>query len=221
MIPLGGAGEIGKNMYVVESDGRMVVIDCGLTFPKNDQMGVDIVLPDFTYVVERRDALEAIILTHGHEDHIGAVPFLLRAVGQCADLRPPLHLALLRPKLGEHGLAESAELIEVPYGREPPIGPFRAEFIPITHSMPDCSAVALGTPAGTVLHTGDFGIEFDPVDGRLSAVADFVRLGDRGVRLLLADSTNAEESDVALPFPNDAVKDELRRSSPPRAGASW
>jgi ribonuclease J len=209
VIPLGGAGEIGKNMYVVESDGRMVVIDCGLTFPKNDQMGVDIVLPDFTYVVERRDALEAIILTHGHEDHIGAVPFLLRAVGQVPIYGRRFTLALLRPKLGEHGLAESAELIEVPYGRELPIGPFRAEFIPITHSMPDCSAVALGTPAGTVLHTGDFGIEFDPVDGRLSAVADFVRLGDRGVRLLLADSTNAEESDVALPFPNEAVKDGL------------
>ena len=127
-------------------------------------------------------------------------------------------LALLRPKLGEHGLAESAELIEVPYGRELPIGPFQAEFIPITHSMPDCSAVALGTPAGTVLHTGDF-IEFDPVDGRLSAVDDFVRLGDR-VRLLLADSTNAEESDVALPFPNEAVKDGLGASRP-RVGASW
>ena len=107
----------------------------------------------------------------------------------------------------------------MPHGRELPDRSLPAEFIPITHSMPDCSAVALGTPAGTVLHTGDFGIEFDPVDGRLSAVPDFVRLGDRGVRLL-ADSTNAEESDVALPFPNDAVKDGLGASRP-RVGASW
>ena len=148
VIPLGGAGEIGKNMYVVESDGRMVVIDCGITFPKNDQMGVDIVLPDFTYLLERPEALEAIILTHGHEDHIGAVPFLLRAVGQVPVYGRRFTLALLRPKLGEHGLAESAELIEVPYGREVAVGPFEAEFIPITHSMPDCSAVALRTAAG-------------------------------------------------------------------------
>lgn len=209
VVPLGGAGEIGKNMYVVECGDRMVVVDCGITFPKNDQMGVDIVLPDFTYVLENVDRLEAIILTHGHEDHIGAVPFLLRAVGQVPVYGRRFTLALLRPKLGEHGLADDAELIEVPYLREVQIGPFTVEFIPITHSMPDCSAIALTTPAGTILHTGDFGIEFDPVDGRLSAVPDFVRLGDRGVRLLLADSTNAEESDRAVPFPNDQVKDGL------------
>src|SRR5680860_639846 len=139
-------------MYVVESGDRMVLIDCGITFPKNDQMGIDIVLPDFGYVVERRDRLEALILTHGHEDHIGAVPFLLRAVGPVPVYGRRFTLALLRPKLGEHGLSDSAELIEVPYGREVEVGPFGAEFIPITHSMPDCSAVALRTPVGTILH---------------------------------------------------------------------
>jgi ribonuclease J len=210
VIPLGGAGEIGKNMYVVEHDGRMVVIDCGVTFPKHDQMGVDLVLPDFGYVLERAEALEAIILTHGHEDHIGAVPFLLRELGR----QVPIYgrrftLALLRPKLGEHGLADDAELVEVAYGGEVEVGPFTAEFIPITHSMPDCSAVALSTPLGTILHTGDFGIEFDPVDGRLSDLPALFRLGERGVRLLLADSTNATESDEALPFPNDVVRDRL------------
>ena len=210
VIPLGGAGEIGKNMYVVEHDGRMVVIDCGVTFPKHDQMGVDLVLPDFGYVLERAEALEAIILTHGHEDHIGAVPFLLRELGR----QVPIYgrrftLALLRPKLGEHGLSDDAELVEVAYGREVEVGPFTAEFIPITHSMPDCSAVALSTPLGTILHTGDFGIEFDPVDGRLSDLPALFRLGERGVRLLLADSTNATESDEAMPFPNDIVRDRL------------
>ena len=143
VIPLGGAGEIGKNMYVIEYEGRMVVLDCGITFPKNDQMGVDIVLPDFGYVVERRDKLEAIILTHGHEDHIGAVPFLLRAVGQVPIYGRRFTLALVRPKLEEHRLLDGAELVEVPLGRAIPIGPFEVEFVPLTHSTPDCAAVAL------------------------------------------------------------------------------
>ena len=164
VIPLGGAGEIGKNMNVIEYDDRMVVVDCGITFPKNDQMGVDIVLPDFSYVVERRDRLEAVILTHGHEDHIGAVPFLLRAVGQVPVYGRRFTLALVRPKLEEHRLLDGAELIEVPLGRAIPIGPFQVEFVPLTHSTPDCAAVAL-TPGGTVVHTGDFGIEYGPVGG--------------------------------------------------------
>jgi len=147
VIPLGGAGEIGKNMYAVEYDGRIVVIDCGITFPKNERMGVDIVLPDFGYLTEKPGAVEALVLTHGHEDHIGAVPFLIKAVGQVPIYGRRFTLGLLRPKLEEHRLLERAELIEVPYGEPMPVGPFTAEFIPITHSTPDCAAVVLDTPA--------------------------------------------------------------------------
>lgn len=211
VIPLGGAGEIGKNMYVVEHDDRMVLIDCGITFPKNDQMGVDIVLPDFGYVIERRDALEALILTHGHEDHIGAVPFLLRAVGQVPIVARRFTLALLRSKLEEHRLLDDAELIEMPYNRPMTVGPFEAEFIPLTHSTPDCAAVALTTPVGTVVHTGDFGIEYAPVGGRRSDLAALARLGERGVQLLLADSTNAEEGPSGAPLPTREVRKELTR----------
>ena len=211
VIPLGGAGEIGKNMYVIEYEGRMVVLDCGITFPKNDQMGVDIVLPDFGYVVERRDKLEAIILTHGHEDHIGAVPFLLRAVGQVPIYGRRFTLALVRPKLEEHRLLDGAELVEVPLGRAIPIGPFQVEFVPLTHSTPDCAAVALTCPGGTVVHTGDFGIEYGPVGGLRSDLPALARLGDRGVDLLLADSTNAEEGPPPSPLPTRDVRDELAR----------
>jgi ribonuclease J len=211
VIPLGGAGEIGKNMYVVEHGDRMVLIDCGITFPKNDQMGVDIVLPDFGYVLERRDALEALILTHGHEDHIGAVPFLIRAVGHVPIYGRRFTLGLLRTKLEEHRLLDGAELVEAPYDRPIAVGPFTAEFVPLTHSTPDCTAVALQTPAGTIVHTGDFGIEYAPVGGRRSDLAALARLGERGVQLLLADSTNAEEGPSGSPLPTREVRNELTR----------
>ena len=211
VIPLGGAGEIGKNMYVVESGDRMVLIDCGITFPKNDQMGVDIVLPDFSYVADRRDNLEGLILTHGHEDHIGAVPFLIQAVGGMPIYGRRFTLGLLRAKLEEHRLLDKAELIEVPYGTPVQVGPFSTEFVPLTHSTPDCSAVALSTPAGTIVHTGDFGIEFAPVGGRRSDLAALARLGEKGVQLLLADSTNAEEGPMPSPLPTRDVRSELAR----------
>ncbi|MGD9571570.1 MAG: ribonuclease J [Thermoleophilia bacterium] len=211
VIPLGGAGEIGKNMYVVESGDGMVLIDCGITFPKNDQMGVDIVLPDFGYVLARRDRLDGLILTHGHEDHIGAVPFLLRAIGQVPIYGRRFTLALLRSKLEEHRLLADAELNEVPLNEPVDVGPFTAEFIPLTHSTPDCAAVALGTPAGTVVHTGDFGIEYAPVGGRRSDLPALGRLGERGVQLLLADSTNAEEGPSGSALPTREVRRELTR----------
>jgi ribonuclease J len=209
VIPLGGAGEIGKNMYAIEHDGQIVVIDCGITFPKNERMGVDIVLPDFTYLAERPGALRAVILTHGHEDHIGAVPFLLRAVGQVPVYGRRFTLGLLRPKLEEHRLLAEAELVEVPLGEPVGVGPFTAEFMPITHSTPDCAAVALDTPAGLIVHTGDFGIEHAPVGGLRSDLPALARLGDRGVQLLLADSTNAEEGPDAAPLPTRQVRREL------------
>jgi ribonuclease J len=211
VIPLGGAGEIGKNMYVVEQGDRMVLIDCGITFPKNDQMGVDIVLPDFGYVIERRENLEALILTHGHEDHIGAVPFLLRAVGQVPIYARRFTLGLLRSKLEEHRLLAGAELNEAPYDRSITVGPFEAEFIPLTHSTPDCTAVALTTSVGTIVHTGDFGIEYAPVGGRRSDLGALARVGERGVQLLLADSTNAEEGPSGGPLPTREVRNELAR----------
>lgn len=211
VIPLGGAGEIGKNMYAVEHDGRIVVIDCGITFPKNEQMGVDLVLPDFTYLTENPGALEAVVLTHGHEDHIGAVPFLLRATGQVPIYGRRFTLALLRPKLEEHRLLEKAQLIEVPFNEPIPVGPFTAEFIPMTHSTPDCAAVALETPVGTIVHTGDFGFDHSPVGGRRSDIPALSRIGDRGVKLLLADSTNSEEGPPSAALPTREVKSELER----------
>ncbi|MGB1803311.1 MAG: MBL fold metallo-hydrolase, partial [Miltoncostaeaceae bacterium] len=151
IIPLGGVGEIGKNLYVVEYDGRMVVIDCGVTFPTPDQLGVDLVLPDMTYLAENASRIDALILTHGHEDHIGAVPWFLREVGPVPILGTRFTLALVRGKLDEHRLLGDAELIEVAAG-DPPrrAGPFEAEFLRVTHSIPDCVAVALHSPAGTV-----------------------------------------------------------------------
>lgn len=209
VIPLGGAGEIGKNMYAIEHGDDIVIIDCGITFPKNESMGVDIVLPDFTYLAERPGAVKAVVLTHGHEDHIGAVPFLLRAVGQVPVYGRRFTLALVRPKLEEHRLLAGSELIEVPYNEPLQVGPFTAEFIPMTHSTPDCAAIVLDTPAGTIVHTGDFGIEHAPVGGRRSDLAAFARIGDRGVQLLLADSTNAEEGPSPSPLPTREVRREL------------
>ncbi len=194
VIALGGTGEIGRNMYVVEHEQRMVIIDCGVTFPKPDQLGVDLVLPDFSYVEERADQLEAVILTHGHEDHIGALPYLLRALGKTRVLGPRFALGLVRAKLDEHRVLDRAELIEVETGPGPQLGPFGTEFIPLTHSIPDCLAVALHTSAGTIVHTGDFKFDHTPVAGApASDIPALARLGADGVTLLLADSTNAEE----------------------------
>ncbi|HLK43288.1 MAG TPA: ribonuclease J [Thermoleophilia bacterium] len=194
IIPLGGLGEVGKNMTVFEQDGRMVVIDAGLSFPREEMLGIDIVLPDFSYVAERADRLEAVILTHGHEDHIGALPYLLREVGTQAEVwGTRLTLGLVKSKLDEHGLLSHVDLVEVePGGPAVEVGPFRAEFARVTHSVPDAVAVVLHTDHGTIVHTGDFKLDSDPIDGRLTDLERLRALGDEGVALLMADSTNAE-----------------------------
>lgn len=206
--PIGGAGEIGKNMYLVELGDRLVVIDCGVKFPTPEQLGVDLVLPDFDVLTGRLDAIDGLLLTHGHEDHIGAVPYFIKSVGRVPIYGTRFTLALVRSKLEEHRLGD-VELIEITAGERREIGPFEAEFIRVSHSIPDCVAIALRSPAGTVLHTGDFKFDHAPIDDEQTDVAALSRLGDEGVLLLLADSTNAEVPGVIAP--ERTVGPELRR----------
>jgi ribonuclease J len=215
--PIGGAGEIGKNMYLVELDGRVVVIDCGVKFPTPEQLGVDLVLPDFDVLADRLEDIDALLLTHGHEDHIGAVPYFIKTVGRVPIYGTRFTLALVRSKLEEHRLGD-VELIEIAAGERREVGPFEAEFIRVSHSIPDCVAIALRSPAGTLVHTGDFKFDHAPIDDEQTDVAALARLGDEGVLLLLADSTNAEVPGVIAP--ERTVGPELRRqfaSAPGRA----
>ncbi len=190
VVALGGLGEIGRNMTVFEYLGRLLIVDCGVLFPEPDQPGVDLILPDFRYLEDRLDDVEALVLTHGHEDHIGAVPYLLRERRDIPLVGSKLTLALMRSKLQEHRL--TPETIEVKEGNQHTFGPFELEFFAVNHSIPDALAVAIKTAAGTVLHTGDFKMDQLPLDNRLTDLAGFARLGAEGVDLLLADSTNAE-----------------------------
>ncbi|MGH3052985.1 MAG: ribonuclease J [Gaiellaceae bacterium] len=195
-IPLGGLGEVGKNMMVVESEGGIVVVDAGLSFPRDEHLGVDLVLPDFEYLRERRDRIRAVVLTHGHEDHVGALPFLLREVGVPEVWATRLTLGLVQSKLDEHGL-RNTELIEIdPEGEPAQVGPYRAEFVRMAHSIPDCVAVVFETPGGRVVLTGDYKIDHTPVDGFRTDLGRLAELGNRGVDLLLGDSTNAERPGV-------------------------
>lgn len=193
VIPLGGLGEIGRNMTVFEYAGRLLLVDCGVLFPEDHHPGVDLILPDFEPIRDRLDAVEALVLTHGHEDHIGATPYLLRERGDIPLVGSKLTLALLGSKLREHRLKETAQY-EVAEGETITFGPFVLEFVAVNHSIPDALAVVIRTGAGVVLHTGDFKMDQLPLDGRITDLNEFARLGDEGVDLFLTDSTNAEVS---------------------------
>ena len=190
IVALGGLGEVGRNMTVFEHDGRLLIVDCGVLFPDPDTPGVDLILPDFSAIDDRLDRVEALVLTHAHEDHIGAVPFLLRRRPDIPLVGSRLTLALTTSKLSEHRLTPSS--VEVQAGWNGPFGPFELEFFAVNHSIPDALAVAISTRAGVVLHTGDFKMDQLPLDGRLTDLGGFARLGASGVDLLMADSTNAE-----------------------------
>ena len=209
VLPLGGLGEIGKNMTVVEYDGRIVVVDCGLRFPTADMMGIDLVLPDFTYLRERQDDIEGIVITHGHEDHLGALPFVLREL----DDPPPvfggrLTTAMARSKLDEHRLKD-IELEDVPPGETLELGPFDVEMIHMTHSIPDSCAVALTCEVGTTLITGDYKFDQTPVDGQPADVSRLAELGREGILLLCGDSTNVDRPGFSIS--ESSVGPELER----------
>jgi ribonuclease J len=190
IIPLGGLGEVGKNMTVFEAGDEAIVVDAGLAFPRDEHLGVDLVLPDISYLEGRR--VNAVVLTHGHEDHVGGLPYLLREVDCDRVIATKLTLGLIKSKLDEHGLAAATELEEAEPGGRIQVGSFSLDFVRMAHSIPDCVAVVLDTPAGRVLHTGDWKLDHTPVDGLKTDVGRLAELGNEGVDLLLGDSTNAE-----------------------------
>ncbi|WP_431603547.1 ribonuclease J [Bowdeniella massiliensis] len=190
IVPLGGLGEVGRNMTVFEINGRLLIVDCGVLFPEDDQPGVDLILPDFSYIEDRLDDVLAIVLTHGHEDHIGAVPFLLKLKPDIPLIGSSLTLAFIEAKLAEHRITPLT--LTVSEGDIEQLGPFECEFVAVNHSIPDALAVMIRTKAGNVLHTGDFKMDQLPLDGRITDLRAFARFGDEGVDLFMVDSTNAE-----------------------------
>ncbi len=197
IVPLGGLGEVGRNMTVIEHAGRLLVIDCGVLFPEDHHPGVDLILPDFTYIADRLDEVEAIVLTHGHEDHIGAVPYLLRLKPDIPLIGSTLTLALVEAKLKEHRIKPYTLVVRE--GQRESLGVFDCEFIAVNHSIPDALAVAVRTEGGLLLHTGDFKMDQLPLDKRLTDLRAFARLGEEGVDLFLTDSTNAEVPGFTTP----------------------
>jgi len=190
IIPTGGLGEIGRNMTVFEYEGKILIVDCGVLFPEENQPGVDLILPDFAPIRDRLDDLVGVVLTHGHEDHIGAVPYLLRLRADIPLIGSGLTLALVEAKLKEHRIQPYS--LTVKEGETEKLGPFDLEFVAVNHSIPDALAVAITTPAGVVLHTGDFKMDQLPLDDRITDLRAFARLGEKGVDLFMADSTNAD-----------------------------
>ncbi|TFD26797.1 ribonuclease J [Cryobacterium cryoconiti] len=188
--PIGGLGEIGRNMTTFEIDGKLLIVDCGVLFPEEHQPGVDLILPDFSPIRDRLDDILAVVLTHGHEDHIGAVPYLLKLRADIPLIGSALTLAFIEAKLKEHRITPYT--LQVKEGQTERLGPFNLEFVAVNHSIPDALAVAIKTAGGTVLHTGDFKMDQLPLDNRLTDLREFARLGTEGVDLFLVDSTNAD-----------------------------
>lgn len=191
IIPLGGLLEIGKNITVFEYENEIVIVDCGLAFPTEDMLGVDLVVADTTYLEKNKDKIKGLVITHGHEDHIGGIPYLLRQVNV------PIYatrftLGLLRNKLEEHRLLKSTKMHEVSQGQTINFGKIKVEFIRTSHSIPDAVSFAIYTPIGTVVHTGDFKIDYTPIDGQKINFGRLAEIGENGVMLLMSDSTNAE-----------------------------
>ncbi|GAA4733022.1 ribonuclease J [Pedococcus ginsenosidimutans] len=215
VVALGGLGEVGRNMAVIEHAGQLLIIDCGVLFPEDHQPGVDLILPDFEYIEDRLDQVQAIVLTHGHEDHIGAVPYLLKLKKDIPVVGSMLTLALVEAKLKEHRITPYT--LGVKEGMREKLGVFDCEFVAVNHSIPDALAVFVRTPAGTILHTGDFKMDQLPLDNRLTDLRAFARLGEEGVDLFMTDSTNAEvpgfttpEKDIA-PAIDKVFRDAERR----------
>ena len=190
IVALGGLAEIGRNMTVFECKGKLLIVDCGVLFPEDTQPGIDLILPDFSYIRERLNDVVGLFLTHGHEDHIGAVPYLLRERGDIAIYGSALTLALITAKLKEHRITPLTR--EVREGGHEDVGPFELEFVAVNHSIPDALAVVINTDAGRILHTGDFKMDQLPLDGRITDLRTFARLGEEGVDIFMVDSTNAD-----------------------------
>jgi ribonuclease J len=216
IIPLGGLGEVGKNMTVFESGDDAIVVDAGLAFPRDEHLGVDLVLPDMTYLAEKRNGVRALLLTHGHEDHVGALPYLLR-VAQVREIwATRLTLGLIKSKLDEHGLLRAAELREAEIGKPVELGAFRVEFVRMAHSIPDSAALAIQAEGKLIVHTGDYKLDHTPIDGQNTDVGRLAELGNQGVDLMLGDSTNAERPGVT---PSERVVGEaFRQIFPLRTG---
>lgn len=197
VIPLGGLGEIGKNITVIEYDNEIIVIDCGLTFPGVEMYGIDLVIPDITYLLNNREKVKGFVLTHGHEDHIGALPYVLKQINVPV-YGTRLTLGLVKSKLEEHNMLSDCTLIEVKPGEEVKTENFRVEFIRTCHSIADSCALAIHTPEGIIVHTGDFKIDYTPIDGEVINLQRFAKLGNQKVLLLMADSTNVERTGYTI-----------------------
>ena len=198
IIPLGGLHEVGKNITVFEYEDEIIVVDCGLSFPEDDMLGVDLVIPDITYLQKNVDKIKGLIITHGHEDHIGSVPYLLKQIN-IPVYAPKLAMGLIRNKLEEHRILRSSKLIEVTQGQKIKFGKyFEVEFIRSTHSIPDSVMLAITTPVGTILHTGDFKVDFTPIDGKIMDLGRIAELGNEGILALMSDSTNSERKGFTM-----------------------